>query len=212
MKASSLHGLANRVLNTLPMEAEALEDLCFDSLWRLGDWSQITNSKINSTSEKVENFFTYHFKSLKNLYENDNSSLYNCLKQAHMHVIKELGSISLESCKAVYPKLCQLQMLREIEEFASADSEDYADLLVKKYVFNNNNFQNVEPILAQRAVLFKIKHTLKENTLIKNALIDLHLKTAKLAQQEGNLGVAARSLGNIIVLSLIHLLSFNILL
>jgi predicted DNA binding protein len=89
-------------------------------------------------------------------------------------------------------------MLREIEELSLTNPVDYENLLAswdsQKYICNNS-FQYIEPILSQRLVMFQIQEPLKNSAIIKNALIDVQLKMAQLAQQQGYLNVAARALG-----------------
>ena len=91
-------------------------------------------------------------------------------------------------------------MLREIEELNSTNPDNYNILLLnwkkEKYICNNN-FQYIEPIFAQRAVMFNIREPLKSSPIIKKALINFQLETSQLAQQEGQLNVAARALGKI---------------
>ena len=92
LKQSSLHYLANRLLCSTPIQVDLMDDLCYDSLWRLSDWNQITNLR---SSKKIANFDTYHYEALKCLHQNDNSSLTNCLEQAHFCIIKDLRHTSL---------------------------------------------------------------------------------------------------------------------
>ncbi|XP_011494720.1 PREDICTED: serine-protein kinase ATM [Ceratosolen solmsi marchali] len=197
LKESSLHYLAKCLLSKTSGKPDFMDDLCYDSLWRLSDWNRITNLKTSRTSKNICDFSMYHYEALKCLHKNDNSSLKSCLEQAYFCIIKDLSNISLESCKAVYPKLSQLQMLREIEEFSSTKSDDYEILFVRwnnqKYICNNS-FQYIEPILSQRLVMFQIQESLKNSTIVKNALINVQLEIAQLAQQQGYLNVAARAL------------------
>lgn len=105
-----------------------------------------------------------------------------------------------ESCKAVYPKLTQLQMLHEIEEFKSCDPEKYRDLFKQwegyKYICNND-LPYIEPILTQRTVLFKIHKTLRDK--FASAFVTTQYKIAQLARQEGNFNVASRALGKTLI-------------
>lgn len=98
LQESSLHYLAKRMLNISPMQVDTMEDLSYDSLWRLSDWSQITHLRSNS-SKKNYDFPTCHYEALKCLHENDNSSFKNYLEQAHFCVIKDLCNISLGKLK-----------------------------------------------------------------------------------------------------------------
>ncbi|XP_058790954.1 serine-protein kinase ATM [Phymastichus coffea] len=196
LKASSHYYLANRLL-AMPSLTDPMEDLRFDCYWRLSDWNQVINYDKPVSRRKAGHFSESHYYALQCLHENNKSSLDAFLEQAHFCVIKELNNISLESCKAIYPKLTKLQMLREIEEFSETDPKDY-NILFKKWgkdkYFCNNNFQFIEPILTQRTVIFQIKETMKRRNDIQNAFIDTQYQIAQLAQQEGNFNVATRAL------------------
>ncbi|KAJ8666945.1 hypothetical protein QAD02_008607 [Eretmocerus hayati] len=198
LKDSSLHFLAKRLLETtVSGQDDTMDDLCYDSLWRLSDWSQVTDLRMANTSKRVKDFATYHYEALKNMHENDKTSLKTSLKQAYLCITKDLSGISLESCEAVYPKLCQLQMLREIEEFSSTHPDNVEALLSKwneqKFALNNN-FQYTEPILSQRAVMFNIHESMKDIPVLQSASINVQLECARLAQDQGHFHVAARVL------------------
>jgi hypothetical protein len=100
LRESSLHYLVKRLLSTTLEKTDLMEDLCYDSLWRLSDWSQITNLRTCRTSKNVRDFSTYHYEALKCLHKNDNSSLKSCLEQAHFCIIKDLRNISLGKSKS----------------------------------------------------------------------------------------------------------------
>uniref|UniRef100_A0ABD2WPC0 Serine/threonine-protein kinase ATM n=1 Tax=Trichogramma kaykai TaxID=54128 RepID=A0ABD2WPC0_9HYME len=197
LKESSLHFLAKSLITSMSSKDDTTDEYCYDTLWRLADWDQVTNLSSSSKSKKKEDFPAYHYEALKHLHENSIVPFKHFLKEAHCRIIEDLRTISLESCKAVYPKLCQLQMLREIEEFGTCDPEDYENLLAKwdkkKFVFNNH-FQYVEPILSQRTTIFQIQNSRKVNPIIKTAFFNNLLDTARLARQRGHLSAAARAL------------------
>lgn len=96
LRESSLHHLARRLLlSSTPMQVDPMDDLCYDSLWRLSDWSQIMNFKSSQLSNRENYFSKSHYESLQCLHENDNSYLQKKLEQAYFCVIKDLCNISL---------------------------------------------------------------------------------------------------------------------
>lgn len=96
LKESSLHHLAKRLLLcSTPMQVDPMDDLCYDSLWRLSDWSQIMSLKTSQSSSKENDFSKSHYEALQCLHENDNGSLQKSLEEAYFCVIKDLCNISL---------------------------------------------------------------------------------------------------------------------
>lgn len=89
-------------------------------------------------------------------------------------------------------------MLSEIEELCLTKSEDYSKVLRKWQqcdITNFNEFQYTEPILTQRSIMYQINDTLCNNSIIKNELVDTHIKIAEIARNQGHLQIAARALG-----------------
>ena len=106
----------------------------------------------------------------------------------------------IESCKAMYPMLCQLQMLREIEEWVSTDPSDYNERFVNwqyhDYI-NNNDFEYLESVLSQRIIIYKINQSHGKEKIIHDALIESYLKLIQYAKQRGHFRVATRALGKV---------------
>ena len=96
--------------------------------------------------------------------------------------------------------LSQLQMLREIEEWASTKPSEYTERFVDwehhNYI-NNNNFEYVEPLFSQRIAICKMKQARENNEVVKSALLDVYLELVQLAEQKGDFRVATRTLGTI---------------
>lgn len=92
----------------------------------------------------------------------------------------------------------QLQLIREIEDFSFARQDEYENTLCKwrqQDVTNFNEFEYIEPILAQRTTMLQINDTLTNNANIKNALFNTYLQISKIAADKENLHIATRSLG-----------------
>ena len=107
-----------------------------------------------------------------------------------------------ESCKAIYPSLSKLQMLREIEELNSSKPDEYREILsswkFQEYI-RTSEFQYVEPILWQRSIMYKIKDSFKNNDVLKTALIDLYLEISEIAAHQRYFKDAHRALGTLCI-------------
>ena len=107
-----------------------------------------------------------------------------------------------ECSQTVYPILSQLQMLREIEEFATTDAKNYNELFLEWHqqdFVDTHDFQYVEPILSQRIVMYKSRNTNNNilAELMKNSLISTHLNIADVAEKQGYFPIAGRALDSL---------------
>ncbi|XP_043476471.1 serine-protein kinase ATM-like [Leptopilina heterotoma] len=181
-------------------------DYKYECAWRLGDWNLLEQKSSSQTSvnslidEKNPSYCQYHYEALKCLNENDKMGVKQAIDNARCCVIKCLRNISLESTKAVYPMLTQLQMLREIEECNNTNSSDYRDRVNewKHYEYiKNNDFEFVEPLISQRIAICKIEQLHVTDDSLKNVLIDMHLDLVHFAEQRGHFRIATRTLDSL---------------
>ncbi|KAG8040922.1 hypothetical protein G9C98_001910 [Cotesia typhae] len=179
----------------------------YETAWRLADWNFSSPEQhyiiegddfLKSFADKGNNYYyNYHYQALKCLHSNDNVVLKNYIDVARMSIIKSLSNASLECSQTVYPKLVRLQMLLELEELSISTSDDWDKLVdnwYAKYLPNFNDFMYVEPILAQRITMCKIKYLSSNNKSIKDALIKTYLELSKIAEIQGYPHIAVRLL------------------
>ncbi|KDR18216.1 Serine-protein kinase ATM [Zootermopsis nevadensis] len=185
------------------------EDYQYECGWRLGQWNLLSteNSKklcgsetdvasgLESLIAKGE-YEKHHYMSLKAMRDLDFTSVERAVAAARKYVIDSLAHASLECSKNLYHALSQLQTLQEIEDFVSAwksgevdNVETVLDKWNKQGQLNLSEFQYIEPILAQRAVLLHNAVLVERNDEMKQQLAvylaDIQLSTAKLARTEG---------------------------
>ena len=89
------------------------------------------------------------YLTLRSLHHGDEALFKNTLKQARIDVVKNIGLLSIESTKSVYPALVKLQFFNEIENAWGQQKSTLENTDV-------NNFELFEPVLALRGVLLQI--------------------------------------------------------
>jgi hypothetical protein len=191
------------------------EDYQYECGWRLGQWNVLStenskrlsynatdnNNGLQSSIAKGE-YEKYHYMSLKALHDLDFTSTERTVATARKCVIDSLAHASLECSKNLYHALSQLRTLQEIEDFAPAwqsgkasNMEAAVDKWKKQCCLSVSEFQYVEPILAQRAVLLHSAALIEEKSEMKQQLVkclaEIQLSTAKLSRTEGwyNVGI-----------------------
>jgi ataxia telangiectasia mutated family protein len=100
-----------------PVQSAELSEFQFQTAWRASKWDlDIKESSLTDAST----FSTSAYLALRSLHNNDDLLLQSTLKQARLDIVRNIGSISIESTKSVYPALVKLQFLSEIEEYWKA--------------------------------------------------------------------------------------------
>ncbi|XP_033207323.1 serine-protein kinase ATM-like isoform X2 [Belonocnema kinseyi] len=211
LQNTGLYFLLNHFMPSINDESmnNCNKDYKFECAWRLGDWSLLdpkqttygSQPNFNSLNcERNQSYYSYHYEALKCLNDNDEVGVKRALYSARNCVIKYLRNISLESCKAMYPMLSQLQMLREIEEWASTKPSEYANRLFDWHHHNyikNNDFEYVEPLFSQRIAICKMKQSLEGDAFVKSVLPDIYLELIQYAEERGHFRVATRALDSL---------------
>ncbi|KAL2712028.1 serine-protein kinase ATM-like isoform X3 [Vespula squamosa] len=203
------HYLLGHYISTMSMSTKEMSnDIQLECAWRLSNWDipifpQIMQSLCGNNMKlklSESDYYLYHFYALKCFHEKDELGVENAIKCARVCIMKALSNINLECNKEIYGKLTQLQMLSEIEELCLTKSEDYSKVLQKWQqcdITNFNEFQYTEPILTQRSIMYQINDTLCNNSIIKDELVNTHIKIAEIARNQGHLQIAARALGTL---------------
>ncbi|XP_008559414.1 serine-protein kinase ATM [Microplitis demolitor] len=203
LRHSGFDYLLNRFISD--KNIDNLTEFQYETAWRLADWNFslpeqnfITDDDLlKSCSNDDDNYYSYHYQALKCLHANDSVTMKNYIDVARMSIVKSLRNSSLECSQTVYPKLVRLQMLLELEKLSMTTPENFRKLInnwSEEYLPNLNEFTYVEPILAQRIAMCKIKYLSSGNEVMKDALINTSLELSKLAEIQGRPHIAARLL------------------
>ncbi|KAJ8960033.1 hypothetical protein NQ318_009470 [Aromia moschata] len=179
----------------------------YECLWRLGQWSTDEKRVVQSDVPlNPTDYEKYRFYSLKALHDRNEYAFDIAKKAQSLCMVEHLRHTSLESSQNMYPVLTQLQALNEMGDFAeTVTSKNFASLLTKwklqDDLVRKNDFQYVEPVIAQRIVMLSEHLKMNSDDELKNYLIKTLLDFTDFAREEGHFRVSARALDNLRYLS-----------
>lgn len=186
-------------------------DVEWECAWRLGDWNVINNEKDDSFDPNIE-FERQHYNALKCIQIKDEMGVRKSIEIARKSIAKIVGNVSLECAKNIYKNLEMLERLQQIEDISELQctkSEIVGKKILDKWRMQDripfNNFETKEPVLAQRAVLFKISGLIARRILERvepEAFHNNYLKIISESRKEGLNQVAMRNVAAISSLDL----------
>ncbi|XP_062910203.1 serine-protein kinase ATM isoform X3 [Mobula hypostoma] len=183
---------------------EELQEIRFQAAWRNMQWDHIPPSRDGTSG------FGYHESvchALQSLKDQEFSSFVEVLRAARIKEVEELCRGSLESVYSLYPTLCRLQILEELEtigqRLCGSDPDDALNKVHKKWqqqllLLKDSDFTFQEPILTMRTVIQELLITKEmdgqRKNLIKDALTKYLLEMAKLARAAKNSQLAEKAI------------------
>ncbi|XP_078258598.1 serine-protein kinase ATM [Rhinoraja longicauda] len=183
---------------------EELQEIRFQAAWRNMQWDHIPPSKGGSSSPGYHESVYYALQSLK---DQEVSAFHEVLKVARIKEVEELCKGSLESVYSLYPTLCRLQILEELEiighMLCRPDPDDALNTVHRKWqqqllLLKDSDFTFQEPVLTMRTViqelLIKKEMDGRRKELIKDALTEHLLEMAKLARAAKNSQLAEKAI------------------
>ncbi|CAH1112513.1 unnamed protein product [Psylliodes chrysocephalus] len=182
----------NYGLYQIPVMCSQLEEPEYECLWRLSHWS-FGEKKVSLSDDAInyENFEKFRFSSLRAL-KNKNIGLFEESSNSQFICItNHLKNISLESSHSLYPVLTKLQSLIEMEDFSNSTNPEKLASLMEKWklqdkLIRKNDFQYVEPIIAQRLVMLTnyLNSGPCSGDTVRDYIVDLSLSFAGWAKDE----------------------------
>ncbi|KAM8821480.1 serine-protein kinase ATM [Eudromia elegans] len=185
-----------------------LQEIHFQAAWRNMQWGHISPAKSETGGPG------YHeslYDALQSLRDNEFAAFSDILKDARVKEVEELCKGSLESVYSLYPTLCRLQIIGELENtgqlFSSDDcrsvtTQQLNDTYVKwqrqSLLLKDSDFRFQEPVMALRTVLLEILlEKESENTkteCIKDILTNHLVELSKLARAAKNTQLSERAM------------------
>ncbi|KAL4647243.1 serine-protein kinase ATM isoform X2 [Arapaima gigas] len=180
-----------------------LREKRFQAAWRNGQW----DCDLSERGEKINPGFDESiFCALQTLRDKEFSAFDQMLKYARVFEVEELCRGSLEAVSSLYPALCNLQRVSELESIGRLYSRNVTDADLDElfsgwqqhtHLLTDSDFSLLEPILALRTVSQEILIGREQNTdrkeRLQTALTSHLIELCKLARMAGNTQLAERT-------------------
>ncbi|KAM6290797.1 serine-protein kinase ATM [Porphyrio hochstetteri] len=173
-----------------------LQEIRYQAAWRNMQWGHISSVKDEMGRPG------YHeslYDALQSLQDKEFSAFYGSLKDARVNEVEELCKGSLESVYSLYPTLCRLQLIGELENIGllfsrSVTTQQLNDIYLKwerqSQLLKDSDFCFQEPVMALRTVILEILlEKESENTkreCIKDILTKHLVELSRLARTAKN--------------------------
>uniref|UniRef100_A0A8C2EAP5 non-specific serine/threonine protein kinase n=1 Tax=Cyprinus carpio TaxID=7962 RepID=A0A8C2EAP5_CYPCA len=185
-----LHGLEKEGVEWGP----ELRELRFQAAWRNTQW----DCDLPERNEKLKPGINESlFNAVQALRDREFSLFEQTLNYARGHEVEELCRGSLEAVSSLYPALCNLQRISElqsVEELFSSLNEVYRKWQQHSDLLTDSDFSLVEPVLALRSSLQETLISSETDPDRKNYLISAYsshlMELCKLARSAGNTQVS----------------------
>uniref|UniRef100_A0A673I416 non-specific serine/threonine protein kinase n=1 Tax=Sinocyclocheilus rhinocerous TaxID=307959 RepID=A0A673I416_9TELE len=191
-----LHGLEKEGVEWGP----ELRELRFQAAWRNTQWDCDLNEKLKpGINESL-------FNAVQALRDREFSLFEQTLNYARGHEVEELCRGSLEAVSSLYPALCNLQRISELQSVEELFSRPVTDSSLNEVyrkwqqhsdLLTDSDFSLVEPVLALRSSIQETLISSETDPDRKNYLIfsySSHLmELCKLARSAGNTQLAERA-------------------
>uniref|UniRef100_A0A8C0AYU6 non-specific serine/threonine protein kinase n=1 Tax=Buteo japonicus TaxID=224669 RepID=A0A8C0AYU6_9AVES len=178
-----------------------LQEIRYQAAWRNMQWGHI------SSTYPVEGYHESLYDALQSLRDKEFSAFYDSLKNARVNEVEELCKGSLESVYSLYPTLCRLQLIGELENIGllfsrSVTTQQLNDIYLKwqrqSQLLKDSDFCFQEPIMALRTVILEILlEKENENTkreCIKDILTKHLVELSRLARTAKNTQLPERAM------------------
>nr|DBA32689.1 TPA: hypothetical protein GDO54_000462 [Pyxicephalus adspersus] len=139
-----------------------LQEIHFQAAWRNMQWDQNPTYKCDLVGPG------YHkslYQAIQSLRDKEFSTFHDHIKYARVKEVEELCKGSLESVYSLYPTLCRLQAIGELENagqmFLRSVTENQLNNLYTKWeqqsqILKDSDFSFQEPVLALRSVILEM--------------------------------------------------------
>lgn len=190
-----LHGLRRHGAEWAP----EFREFHFQAAWRNTQWE----TDLDERSEKLDPGFNESmFTALQALKDKDFFMFEQTLKYTRGSVVEELCRGSLEAASSLYPALCSLQMIEEIQSVKQLFSESSQLDVCRKWhqhldLLTDSDFSLVEPILALRSsiqeTLLKCESDPDRKSFLSSTYSSHLMELCRLARAAGNTQLAERA-------------------
>ncbi|PZC82370.1 hypothetical protein B5X24_HaOG210411 [Helicoverpa armigera] len=204
---SGMHHLALSYIKSMP-ETDHLNDVKYECLAFLGDWSNFIDTReleekqkqTNCNQNSVVKAFQYAcLKSCLNIQNTPEfeSKLLEPVNKAKLAASRLCLNLNMENCQNIYKVLEKLHIFNDIEEYILVRTNRLRvwELLQRWDVDKlpqYNDFKHIEALSSQRVLI--LEHAAKQHGNMLNEIVSLQIKYAKLALNNRRVHMAQRLL------------------
>ncbi|XP_058819589.1 serine/threonine-protein kinase ATM [Topomyia yanbarensis] len=196
LKRSCLYELASKITTETEVD--------YECAWRLADWNMPLDDVLDRSKSEVDWQHTLskqHYKALKSLELKDEVATESAVFEGRRAIGEMLKIASMESTKNIYPYLCKLRQLQQIEDFMSIqflrNIDGHQELLQKWDLQDKlpySDFSFMENILTQRIVMLKTARIRALRKWVPDALNQARFQLIHEARITGNYNVATANI------------------
>ncbi|XP_073941777.1 serine-protein kinase ATM-like isoform X3 [Choristoneura fumiferana] len=204
---SGMHHLALQYIKSLP-ESEQLNDVKYDCLTCLGDWSNFVDTQ--DLEEKSKNTMlrplsiikAFRYACLKDCLnlqtgKDFESKLTLPLNRAKLTISRWCQKLNMENCQSVYKVVANLHLFNDIEDYYSVKCGKLPfETLLSNWKTENlalfHDFKHLEPLISQRSLILEYAGKTYKNFL--KDIIPLQLQYAELSLSNERVQMAQRLL------------------
>uniref|UniRef100_A0A8C3EGG5 non-specific serine/threonine protein kinase n=1 Tax=Corvus moneduloides TaxID=1196302 RepID=A0A8C3EGG5_CORMO len=178
-----------------------LREIRYQAAWRNMQW------RLHKQPVEGPGYHESLYDALQSLRDKEFSAFHDSLKDARVNEVEELCKGSLESVYSLYPTLCRLQLIGELENAGllfsrSVTTQQLNDVYLKwqrqSQLLKDSDFHFQEPIMALRTVILEILlEKESENTkreCIKDLLTKHLVELSRLARTAKNTQLPERAM------------------
>ncbi|XP_013133458.1 PREDICTED: uncharacterized protein LOC106099446 [Papilio polytes] len=200
-----MHHLALQYIKSFP-ENDELNDVKFDCLAYLGDWSEIvdtieleekTKQPLWNPDVVIKSLRYACLKESLNADPNQNylARLEVSLNRAKLDSSKLCRILNMDNCQSVYKVVANLHLLRDIQDYCSLrrGHTDLAELLNRWQVDklpSFKNFKHLETLLSQRSLI--LENAAKHYESFSKDIVDLQLQYVEMGLTNQRVQMAQR--------------------
>ncbi|KAM5180001.1 serine-protein kinase ATM [Mantella aurantiaca] len=182
-----------------------LQEIRFQAAWRNMQWDQSPSYKRDVPGPGYHESLYHAIQSLR---DKEFSTFHDHIKYARVKEVEELCKGSLESVYSLYPTLCRLQAIEELQNAGQIVSrlvtEHQLNDMYKKWeqqaqILKDSDFGFQEPVLALRSVILETmleKNNASQNTL-KNILTRHLVDLSRVARTACNTQLPEKAMSQI---------------
>ncbi|XP_058447128.1 serine/threonine-protein kinase ATM [Malaya genurostris] len=196
LKRSCLYGLASIVSTE--------KEVDYECAWRLADWNVPLEDTLGKSKGEIDwqhMLNRQHYKALKCLELKDELATESSLLEGRKAISEMLKTANMESTKNIYPYLCKLRQLQQIEDFMSVQflrNIGGHEKLLEKWDQQDklpySDFAFMEAILTQRIVMLKTARIRALRSWVPDALNQARFKLIYEARVSAHYDVATANI------------------